>query len=532
MADPKILLDVLKIDGILYEIHDKKARTDLEAFKNTVEETYATKSELNTEIQARQSGDTAVKAEIIGSVEDAVDVNTINGVRNALNALANNLSGVDANTLEAINELKAELQDPANSSMISFLDKVTALIAGFNTNPEAEGYTTIKQYCDSLDSALRTLIEENESTTAAALNDIETRKANKTYVDETFATKTALSDLETTVAQKASQTALEALETVLSTKAAQEDLAALETEVATKAAQADLEELQTTVGTKASQASLEAEVAARIAAEKDINDTLATRASQEDLNALSNVVDTKAAQADLEELQTTVGTKAAQADLEAEVAARQAADQAIIGDETDTSSDDTIKGLRKALNDLSQLFTGADASTIDILNQLKAELNNPSAEGGMINTFLDKVNELMPGFDTDSTSENYTGTIKQYIDGIKNTLIATLATKEALNSEIAERESLETRIAAEETARANADTVLDGKIDTETVARESADNALDQRITTLEGKDISDDVEQKTLSMVTSVSFEDGVLSIVTGTATVLDFKATPQAGE
>lgn len=76
---------------------------------------------------------------------------------------------------------------------------------------------------------------------------------------------------------------------------------------------------------------------------------------------------------------------------------------------TDAALKKAKEDLQKAIDDLSEELTGADATTVATLEQIKKELSDPSNAGGLLNTFLDKVKALLAGLEEGTT-------IKEAID--------------------------------------------------------------------------------------------------------------------
>jgi len=260
--------------------------------------------------------------------------------------------------------------------------------------------------------------------------------------------------------------------------------------------------------------------------------------------------------------QIQTGVQGVQTQLSGVQSALEAADAALLGTQADSpSTENSIWGLRKAITDLA----GTDSSTLATIEKIKAELNNPSAEGGELNTFLDKVTALIAGFQTESGVQGYT-TIKNYIDtqdaGVQSRLIGKQSDAATANTIHGVRKAL----ADVQSALEAADTALLGtQDDTETdntiyglkagvqgvkqtienneqvvaaslndledrkANKQDVDTAISgvqSRIDTLDTA--NNNIQEKTLNYVTNVTYNNGVLEITTGTAKVLEYKTSP----
>jgi len=260
-----------------------------------------------------------------------------------------------------------------------------------------------------------------------------------------------------------------------------------------------------------------------------------------------------------EQIQT--GVQGVQTQLSGVQSALEAADAALLGKQEDSTSTNSIWGLRNAITNLA----GTDSSTLETINKIKAELNNPSAEGGELNTFLDKVTQLIDGFQTESGAQGYT-TIKNYIDtqdaDVQSTLIGTSADAATVDTIYGVRKAL----AGVQSALEDADEALLGtQDDTETANtiyglkagvqgvkqtienneqvvaaslndledrkanKQDVDTAISgvqSRIDTLDTA--NNNIQEKALNYVTNVTYNNGVLEITTGTAKVLEYKTSP----
>ena len=104
----------------------------------------------------------AAKTELKGSSStDTKDSITIEGAKkyakDLVDTLSSTLSGADSDLLDALNQIKAELQNPDSASgLTSFLDKVTTLITGFDIagTGSDNNLKNIKTYIDSIKTAL------------------------------------------------------------------------------------------------------------------------------------------------------------------------------------------------------------------------------------------------------------------------------------------------------------------------------------------------------------------------------------------
>ena len=514
MADVNELLSVLKIDGTVYEIHDAKARTDIENLNTNVSSTYATKDELQAETQARTTAVNNAKTELMGTSEDTTKTDTIKGLRKALDEL----SSTDTETLATINKIKAELENPDNTDLATFLDKITSLISGFNTDTTAEGYKTIKKYIDDINAALTATIVDNEHVTSAALNDLKSDKAEKTEVNTAIETVQGSITAETQARAEA--------DTTLDGKITTEETAR-----------------------EAADNTLDGKIDQEISDRGTAITGLTTRIDGIDQTIEDNEEVTAAALNDLED------RKANKTDVQGQISD-------ITGTDADTVNDLTLHGLKKSYETLSTTITGADEGVLAVLNKIKKEITDPTSGEGL-NSFLDTLNTLISGFDNNSGSETYTGTIKQYIDGIKTTLqnnIDSKATTTALQSEASTRAdadtALDTRITTEETARTNKDTELENSISSEVTAREQGDATVksdligtatddanadtikglrngmiaNEKVTAAALVDLETRKINKTnikeIEVITNAVYNEGTLELTKATVKVIDFEA------
>jgi hypothetical protein len=131
----------------------------------------ATKADV-TAAEAR--GVSAAVAEVVGATADEVTALTIHGARNyaksLVDALSEDLSGVDEETLALLNRIKEEILNPSSadgmtSVVDTFLDKLMTVGAGFNgIDGGTEGATgTIKEYIDANVTALSQAISAAQS---------------------------------------------------------------------------------------------------------------------------------------------------------------------------------------------------------------------------------------------------------------------------------------------------------------------------------------------------------------------------------
>ena len=520
MADVNELLSVLKIDGTVYEIHDAKARTDIANLNTNVSSTYATKAELQAETQARTTAVNNTKTELMGTSEDTTKTDTIKGLRKALDEL----SSTDTETLATINKIKAELENPDNTDLATFLDKITSLISGFNTDTTAEGYKTIKKYIDDINTTLTATIVDNERVTSAALNDLESDKAEKTEVE------TAIAGVQDNIDSEA--------------QARAEADTALGTSIST----------ETTNRTNADTA-LDDKIDQEISDRETAITTLTTRINGIDQTIEDNEEVTAAALNDLED------RKANKTDVETSITDVQGQISDITGTDSDTVNDLTLNGLKKSISELSETVTGANTGVVTILNKIRAEITDP-ASGEGLTSFLDTLNTLITGFDNTSGSQTYTGTIKQYIDGIKTTLQADINSKALqtdLTTETTNRTNadtaLGTRISDEVTARTNADTTLGTRITNEETARTQGDAAVkseligtttdavntdtingvrnamiaNEKVTAAALNDLNtrkiNNTDIKEIEVITNATYADGTLSLTKATVKVIDFE-------
>lgn len=115
----------------------------------------------------------------------------------------------------------------------------------------------------------------------------------------------------------------------------------------------------------------------------------------------------------------TIATKA-----EVTAAATGAYTQAITdltGATTDAITALTIYGARNYAKDLvdnlSNDLTGLSTAHLELIEQIKREMSDPSGASGIVNTFLDKLLTVGAGFNgIDGGTEGASGTIKNYID--------------------------------------------------------------------------------------------------------------------
>jgi len=146
----------LKIDNVLYDIQDA-AVEQLASLVDTA------LSNLNA----------TLTNDIIGDNKDTKDELTLYGLRAYADDLVNNLAGTDwANNAKKVQEIIAELEgSTANDVWNTLVDKLKGL-----------GDNTVAEYVTAKENAIKAIIEENERVTAAALNDLQSTKANKAAI--------------------------------------------------------------------------------------------------------------------------------------------------------------------------------------------------------------------------------------------------------------------------------------------------------------------------------------------------------------
>ena len=422
----------IKLDGILYEIVDQQSRNSITILNNEK----INSEQLNESIES-------LRSQLLGTATDELDHNTILGLKNALNKLSNELTGADQQTLDVLQQIKNELENPdSESGLSSFLDKITVLLSGFELDSSSEKFKTVQRYVDDSVSYLKEIVYDS-------IDNLNTDLGNLTSVVKT---KASQDDLNTLNSTKADKTDLDNLTSVVETKASQDDLNTLNS---TKADKTDLNNLTSVVETKASQ--------------DDLNTLNSTKADKTDLDNLASVVETKASQTDLTTLQEQVNRNE--------------------GTSADTTETNSLVGLRKALNALSESLTGADTSTLATIEEIKKELTNPSQEGGL-NSFLDKVTEVIAGFQwTDPTATDYTGTIKAYVDNLRYLL----------------------------------DTKIDTRIEDESINRQSDTNTLRHDLDDLTNEvhnEYQTKLERHTATYISNISYDEetSTLNITTNT--------------
>ena len=487
--------DKTAVDEALAGKANNSALDDLAVRTTAVENTVASKAD-QEDLDALE-GVVATKANNSTVVEL---IQTVNG--KADQESLDNLSDVVAQKASQrdIEALQADVNSKASQEDLESLEDVVG------TKADQDGLT-------ALQSVVATKASQAD---LEALTPIINAKANQseiTRIDEELNDKVSsdeFAELNTAVAAKAENDDLVALEQVVSTKASQADVEALQTTLNSKANQSVVDELSAEVDTKASQEDLED-------LEDTINNTINTKIEQieeviegldqtyvkiEDYEkderviaaSLNDLNDRKADKTELNALTEVVNTKASQADMTA--VQQDIAD--IKGTDADTSSANSIIGLRKAIDNLSQTLTGADASTIEILEKIQQELTNPSANGSLV-SFLDTINAAIAGFQwEDPTAPDYTGTIKDYID----------------NKVAAEHTEMTTAIAGVNSSIAN----LESSLDAETSAREAADEQLQEEVNS---KMDANELVQKDITYITNAVYENGEISISTHTETV-----------
>ena len=92
----------------------------------------------------------------------------------------------------------------------------------------------------------------------------------------------------------------------------------------------------------------------------------------------------------------------------------------------------TIYGARNYAKDLtdklSAALTGLSAAHLELIEQIKREIENPDGASGIIETFLDKLLTVGAGFNgIDGGTTGVTGTIKNYIDSNETALSTAIA---------------------------------------------------------------------------------------------------------
>ena len=174
-----VAVRIIETDGIISGLtvveSDIASASALSALSQTVS---SNKTELESKIEA-------AKTELIGNSTDASSLVTINAAKNyaktLVNELSENLSGADQDMLETLNAIKAELEDPTNANgLSSFLDKINAILNGFELNSTESGYTTIKNYIDAINTALTTTINSLDGSSVKTVNSILPSNGNVT----------------------------------------------------------------------------------------------------------------------------------------------------------------------------------------------------------------------------------------------------------------------------------------------------------------------------------------------------------------
>ena len=141
----------LNINGTLYDIQD------------------AAVDELASKVDtALASINATITDSIIGTAQDDGDDLTLYGIKAFAQSLVDNLAGTNwSDNAKKVQEIIAEIEGSDNG-WTTLVDKLKGL-----------GDNTVAEYVLARENAIKAIIEDNERVTAAALNDLQSSKANK-----------------------------------------------------------------------------------------------------------------------------------------------------------------------------------------------------------------------------------------------------------------------------------------------------------------------------------------------------------------
>ena len=270
--------------------------------------------------------------------------------------------------------------DLATKASQSDLDKTNAKVATKADSEDVNAQLATKANSKDVNAALALKddtadVDDKISNVAKSVSDLSaTVTANKKATDSTLATKANASDVADSLATKADKTDVasdvKSLNDAINTKASQADLDKTNAVVATKANATALVDYARTVDvdadldTKANKTDLES-----LAKTADVNSALDTKADKatvnSDIKAINDTMATKASQSDLDKTNATVATKADKTTVDGDVKTLQAS----IDTKADkTALDDYAKSADvasdvKTLTD--SIATKADAKTVN-----------------------------------------------------------------------------------------------------------------------------------------------------------------------